>query len=71
MPAAPLPKNASLAPIQLRQPLGCGDVVHGVGVKKWVERLRRPRYRREPVAGRPAINLAHVFHDQRVAKFLT
>src|ERR1700704_5303666 len=60
----------SSTPIQRRQPLPRRDVIDGVGVEERMERPRWPRHRWEPVARGPAVDLANVFHDQRVAKLL-
>src|SRR3954452_14511124 len=66
---APLP-TLRLLFIQVRQPLGFGDIIHGVGVEERIERLCRPCHGRELVARGPAVDLADVLLDQRVAKFL-
>src|SRR5436190_7763579 len=59
-----------LIPIQLRQPLRLGDVIHGVGIEERIKRRSRPRHGREAVARGPAVDLSDVFDHQCAAKFL-
>src|SRR5204863_7273119 len=53
-----------LIPIQLRQPLRLGDVIHGVGIAARIKRRSRPRHGREAVARGPAVDLSDVFDHQ-------
>ena len=57
-------------PVQLRQSLRLGEVIHGVGVEERIERLGRPCHGREPVARGPAADLSDIFHHQSVAQLL-
>src|SRR3954466_71173 len=66
---APLP-TLRLLFIQRRQPLGFGDIVHGVGVEERIERFCRPCHGAEPMTRSPAVDLADVLLNKRVAKFL-
>src|SRR5437879_12148600 len=59
-----------LIPIQLRQPLRLGDVIHGVGIEERIEWRGWPRHRCEAVARGPAIDLSDVFDHQCVEKSL-
>ena len=55
-------------PIQRRQPVGLGDVVHGVGVEERIERRCRPCHGGKPESRGPAVDLPDVFDNKRVAK---
>ena len=56
--------------IQRRQALGLGDVLDRVGIEERIERLRRPRHRCERITRGPAVDLAEVLDDQRVAQLV-
>jgi 2-polyprenyl-6-methoxyphenol hydroxylase-like FAD-dependent oxidoreductase len=56
--------------VERREPLGLGDVLDRVGVEERIERLGRPRHRRERIACGPAVDLAQVLDDQGVAQFV-
>src|SRR5256885_6589365 len=54
-------QQSKLACVQKRQSLRLGDVIDGVGVKEWIERLGGPAHGRECITCGPAIDFSDVF----------
>src|SRR5205814_445416 len=63
-------QQSKLACVQKRQSLRLGDVIDGVGVKEWIERLGGPAHGRECITSGPAIDFSDVFDKKCVPKLV-